>query len=128
MSTPLQTVSTMAGCLATIEPIRSEQVRCPAAGTFGGVGQNSLTPSRLKMAGTSVRAARSMSVTPTISPGARVRSDSRLATSNAAKAAMTVAAAEVITTPTRVTEKRRLPLASSPPAIRSRCRNNKKTM
>jgi hypothetical protein len=56
------------------------------------------------MAGTSVTAARSMSAMPMIKPGASVRRDSRLATSRAANAAMTVAAAEVITSPTLVSE------------------------
>ncbi len=58
----------------------------------------------LMMAGTRVSAANSISATPTMRPGASVRSDSRLATSSAANAAITVAAADVMTSPTRTTE------------------------
>ena len=79
------------------------------------------------MAGISVSAASSISAMPAISPGASVLSDSRLATSRAANAAMTVAPAEAMTSPTRSTVNRRLSLALSPPAIRSRCRNIMKT-
>lgn len=128
ISTAAHTDSTAAGRLATIAPIRSERVRCSWEGGFGWLGQNSRIPKRLMIAGASVSAASSISATPTISPGASVRSDSRLATSSAANAAMTVAAAEAITTPTRLTAVSSAFSAGSPLATCSRWRNSRKTM
>src|ERR1700722_12195444 len=98
------TESTRAGRRATIAPTRSERVRWSWDGGLGGLGQNRRIPNRLMIAGAKVTAAASIKATPTIKPGARVRRDSRLATKSAANAAITVAAAEAITTPTRLTE------------------------
>ena len=57
----------------TAAPIRSERVRCAGSRGFGAVGQKTAAPNRLRRAGTSVRAARSMSPTPMMRPGARDR-------------------------------------------------------
>ena len=91
----------MPGRLATAAPIRSERVRCCGSWGFGVEGQKTDAPNRLRTAGTSVRAASSMSPTPMIRPGARERSWPMEATSSAAKASMTVAAADAMTSPAR---------------------------
>ena len=65
---------------------------------------------------------------PMIRPGAKVRSDSRLATNSVVKAAMTVAPADVITSATLVSEYRRAPAGSSPATTCSRDRKSRNTM
>ena len=91
----------MPGRLATAAPIRSERVRWAGSCGLGVVGQKSLAPKRLMMAGTSVSAASNIRPTPMMSPGARERSWPMVAISRAAKASITVMAADVMTSPAR---------------------------
>ena len=75
-----------------------------------------------------VSAASNMTATPTMSPGARVCNEPRLASSKAAKAMITVRAEEAMTLPIAEEACRSAWSCGSPACRRSRYRNSEKTM